>query len=185
MQLKLFSYCALTANDSFCSRYLIEPFKKACKDRGIHLFVMGFNMTPMALDMIESGHFKDYDTIILLQGDPLLDMYGPIGSYCSENNIAFCANFRGAVRSSAAFGYAPTYRKVGEAAAQLVQKIVFDSQHPSQLETVRLPSNNKLIINTEVAAEQGMDPVLLEEQAGRDALVIREVELFPVPYDDE
>lgn len=48
----------------------------------------------------------------------------------------------------------------------------------------RIPDRNKLLINTAIAKDQGLDPEVLSQRAGKDAEVFERRGLYPVFYDE-
>ena len=169
-------------NASWYDRY-VAPCAELLRAAGRDVQVAGFSHTDQALDAIESDTY-DVDAIMVLQGDPLLSMYGPLGTYCSARTIVFCANSRGAVRCSAALGYSESYRNVGIAAAHMAQNILFDGENPSDISSMRLKSSARPMINLALAADQGLDVNKMSKNVTSETEVFQEKGPFPAPYDE-
>lgn len=161
----------------------VIPAVKELQRYGVTVDAMPFATPEDSLDELKTK-IQDYDTLIILTGDALLNLHGAIGALCEKHNVVFCANFRSAVRSSASFGYAQSYIEVGHEIAHRIQDIFFRGKKPSELSTMRIPDRNKLLINTAIAKDQGLDPEVLSQRAGKDAEVFERRGLYPVFYDE-
>lgn len=170
------------ASDDF-SAAQTDPIVQALERRGVSVTVLPCPTPEAALDSIR-GAIVGHDTLILGTGDSILSMHGPIGATCNKEKVVFCANLRSAVRASASFGYAQSYIGVGFEVARCIQDIFFNNMRPSDMPTVRLPDEQKLLINTVNAQDQGLDPEIVRQRAGDEAEVFEKRAIYPVYYDE-
>lgn len=161
----------------------VTPLAQALNKIGKAVATVACPVAEDALPFLqEQAH--NVDCMVLVEGDPLLNLHGPIGGYCREGGSLLCANMRTGVRCSAAFGYGQSLVNIGRAAAQHAQKILFDGLTPSELSTIELPEQRCIMVNKEIATAQGADVDALVKAAGDDATIFETRAVFPPRYEE-
>lgn len=175
---------ATKAHGNLSSRGLfITPLAHALKDLGKEVITLNCPTAEEGYMFLEQNAHKA-DCIILVEGDPLLHLHGPLGGICRKGGTLLCANMRTGVRCSATFGYGLSLIDVGKKAGEYAYKILFEGVAPSDLPTAELAGQRQIMVNTEIARAQGADVKTLLKAAGKDAIVFERQAAFPPRYDE-
>lgn len=99
---------------------------------------------------------KNADVLFVPYGNLFLDHHRGLGALCDEVKRPFFACHDWAVRNSAALGYAMSFMPLGEKAAELAMRIIFNQEKACQIPFEAFPANWHPMINTTIAQAQGL-----------------------------
>jgi ABC-type uncharacterized transport system substrate-binding protein len=108
------------------------------------------------------------DVLFVPYGSLFLDYHRGLGAVCEEAKRPFFSCHDWTVRNSAALGYAMSFMPLGEQAAELAMRIIFNGERASEIPFTPFPSNWHPMINTTIAQDQGLDSAALEKRVASE-----------------
>lgn len=116
-----------------------------------------------AVDEYVVSNFSEFDVIMLLEGTLSLELHKEFTHICSQYGVTLFSGSQEAVAYGSAAGYGTHFAPLGRAGVELVRRILFNQENPSNIEPVTIQLERKPAVNLAVAERQGLDPVHAEK----------------------